>query len=606
MSTAPSSRPPARDPGGRSRPSPARRVRTAVLGVVAALLAVGLLVPSSTLAQLPLGPLNDLLALGEGTGQTPATVTTQRNPEPVFAATPRAACGPGDRTEPGIQGRVPAGAGTKGLICNLTQLSHQGTSGGFKVLRYEDAAGNECAYYDTALLFPANALKLAGDSLGVVVLDMKDPRKPRHTATLTDPAMLSPHETLTLNPKRGLIAAALGNPVTAPGLTSVYDVSRDCRHPVLQSSALVARFGHESGFSPDGRTLWVTGTAVKAITAIDVADPKNPHPIWHGNLIGHGLSLRDDGNRAYVADAGAGELVILDTSEIQARKADPQVREISRLTWAHASIPQNAIPFTADGRPYLLEIDEYDAAVTGGGPPDDVGAARIIDISDERHPRVVSNLRLQVNQPADHAAANDDPGAASGVQGYGAHYCDVSSKVDPTVVACSFIASGLRVFDIRDLVRPKEIAYHVGPTQPRGENFLQASAFAMSKPTVIPERKEVWYSDGVGGFYVLRVKDRVWPAPRGAATPAPAAACRSRRRFSVSVRVPRGRKVRSLRATLAGRRVKATVRGRTVRVPVDLRGSTRRTARLTVRVRLDRGRVLVRRRTYHPCRAAAR
>jgi hypothetical protein len=52
----------------------------------------------------------------------------------------------------------------------------------------------------------------------------------------------------------------------------------------------------------------------------------------------HGLSLSTDGNRAYIADPG-GELLILDVSEIQARKADPQAREISRLTWQAASIP---------------------------------------------------------------------------------------------------------------------------------------------------------------------------------------------------------------------------------------------------------------------------
>ena len=115
-----------------------------------------------------------------------------------------------------------------------------------------------------------------------------------------------------------------------------------------------------------------------------------------------------------------------------------------------------------------------------------MGAARIIDISDERKPRVISNLRLQVNQPADHAAASGDPGALSPVQGYAAHYCSLSSEVDPTVVACSFITSGLRVFDITDLLHPKEIAYYVAPTQPRAENGFMASDFAMSKPAIVP------------------------------------------------------------------------------------------------------------------------
>ncbi len=71
------------------------------------------------------------------------------------------------------------------------------------------------------------------------------------------------------------------------------------------------------------------------------------------------MTLSDNGNRAYVAHPTAGHMTILDTSQIQARKPNPQVREISRLTWNSVSIPQNAIPFTEDGHAYVLEFDEY-------------------------------------------------------------------------------------------------------------------------------------------------------------------------------------------------------------------------------------------------------
>src|SRR5690242_15010398 len=101
--------------------------------VVAALL--GLLVfaaPAS--AQGILGPpRNDLLALGQGQGDTPDPAPIQKPPAPPIAATPRAKCGPGSKPEPSIQGRVPAGSADKGLWCNMTLISHQGQSGGFKV-----------------------------------------------------------------------------------------------------------------------------------------------------------------------------------------------------------------------------------------------------------------------------------------------------------------------------------------------------------------------------------------------------------------------------------------------------------------------------------------
>jgi hypothetical protein len=428
---------------------------------------------------------------------------------------------------------------------------------------------------------------------------MSDPAHPVQTDTLTELPMLSPHESLNLNPRRGLLAAVLGNPSTYPGLVSIYDAHADCRHPKLQSTGLLARLGHESGFSEDGRTFYATGTATQSITAIDVTDPRHPHDLWQGNVLSHGMSLSDDGNRAYIADASGGDLAILDTSEIQARKPDPQVREVSRLTWKSVSIPQNAIPFTKDGKPYVLEFDEYTAATLGSGNKDEVGAGRIIDIADESNPHVVSNLRLQVNQPADHAAAGGDPGAFSPVQGYAAHYCNIPTRVNPTVVACSFIASGLRVFDISDLAAPKEIAYYVAPTVPRVENGFMASDFAMSQPAFAEARHEIWYTDGASGFNVLRVDPAVWPSSTAAT---PGLRCKRRPRFTATLRVPRGTHVRRVVATLAGKRLRAVRRGRSVTVRVDLRGVRRTSARLTIRVTLGGGRTVSTTRIYHPCK----
>ena len=479
--------------------------------------AVSLATPATALAQSPTPPTpNDLFALGQGTGDTPARAPTQEPLEPPFTATAVVPCGPGSKPEPGVDGRVPAGSGANGLWCNASEVAHQGTSGGFKTLRYIDSQGHECAYYDTALLFPTNAINPAGPSLGVAVLDMSDPAHPVQVDTLTAPTMETPHESVVLNVRRGLLAAVNGNPATEPGLVTMYDVHADCRHPVLDFSLPLAKLGHESGFSMDGNTFYATATAYNTITAIDVSDPTQPHVVWQGNLYSHGMSVSDDGNRAYLADpieTSEAGLTIIDTSQIQARNPFPHVREVARMKWKSVSIPQNAIPFTEHGHPYLLEFDEYTASTLNpSAPPDIVGAGRIIDIGDETHPRVIANLRLQVDQPADHKAAQGDPGTFSGAQGYAAHYCNIPSRVDPKIVACSFIVSGLRVFDISDLLHPKEIAYYVAPTAGNTENGYQGSDYAMSQPVIIPARREIWYTDGGSGFYVVRVSSRVWPA----------------------------------------------------------------------------------------------
>jgi hypothetical protein len=263
---------------------------------------------------------------------------------------------------------------------------------------------------------------------------------------------------MSLNKKRGLLAAVAANPVFYPGVVDLYDVTQDCRQPALQASLPVGILGHESGFAPDGNTFYAASLSGRTVTAIDVSNPVLPVTLGVYDYTSHGLSVSDDGTRLYMAANGAPDtntpkgLVILDASEIQARKSDPQLPIISKTTWGNVSTPQIAIPVTIGGHPYAVEIDEF-------GSDDHVGAARIIDIADEKAPKVVSNMRLEVNQKAAQAGEQaGDSGADSSLAGYDGHYCNVPSRVDPGIVACTFILSGLRVFDIRDPSNPREIA----------------------------------------------------------------------------------------------------------------------------------------------------
>ncbi|MCW2599059.1 MAG: hypothetical protein JWM02_888 [Frankiales bacterium] len=440
------------------------------------------------------------------------------------APIPQLPCDKQSLPETGVQGRVPSseivsGRAAKGYRCNTVQIAHFLGTGGFQVHRYVDKAGHDCAIFDSTLLFPRDVVTNLIEGLGVFIMDMKDPAHPVHTATLSTPAMLSPHESLRINARRGLIAADMGYPSTNPGFVDVYDMSVDCRHPVLQSSSPLGILGHESAFSPDGTVFYVSSTSGHTITAVDLTNPKLPSVLWFSLAYGaHGMSVSDDGNRLYVADIGRPDtpgLTILDVSAINKHRFNPAVPLVSHLTWPEVSIPQNALPITIKGHPYLVEVDEYTSATTSPdlahptnglyNPAAHVGAARIIDIGDEKHPKVVSNMRLAVNQPAARLGdQRNDPGAQSPVQGYAGHYCAVPQRKDPTIVACSFILSGLRVFSIKDPVHPKEIAYFNGPVQP-GIDIVHSGAFAMSAPAFVPARNEIWYTDGNSGFYVVRL-----------------------------------------------------------------------------------------------------
>jgi hypothetical protein len=422
----------------------------------------------------------------------------------AWPATPGVPCDSGSLPET-TQGRVPlddvnSGRAAQGYTCNARELGHFGVTGGFRVESYTDAAGHICGYYDTTLLFPSSGYYDAVEGTGTYVMDMTDPAHPLHVDTLRTPAMQSPHETLRLNKKRGLLAAAFSYPTFQPGIVDVYDVTADCRHPVLKSSTPLGILGHESGFSPDGNTYYVSSLYGHTLAAVDLLDPAVPNLLWVStDYQPHGMSVSDDGNRLYMTEKGSGpgRLTILDVSQIQQRVLNPTVPIVSRTTWANVGTPQYAEPFTQHGHPYVMEVDEY-----GSGA--NVGAGRIIDMADETHPVVISNMRLQVNQQADQAGAQkNDPGAGVTFQGYEGHYCSLPTRVDPTVVACSFIVSGLRVFDITEPSAPQEIAYFNGQIHPDANNPEHQGAWAMAAPAFSPRADEIWYSDGNLGFYAV-------------------------------------------------------------------------------------------------------
>jgi hypothetical protein len=429
------------------------------------------------------------------------------------APTPGIACDRASLPEK-TQGRAPladvaSGRSTKGYTCNATQISHSGNTGGYRVERYVDKAGHECGFFDNTLLFPTSVPDQKAEGTGTYVMDMHDPAHPVHTATLVSPAMQSPHESLRLNVKRGLLVADMATPATDPAFVDVYDVATNCLQPTLLSSTPLGVLGHEGGFAPDGNTFYVASLYAHTIAAVDLTNPRVPSLLWFSYAYqSHGLSISNDGNTLYMAEAAFNDkngdfsgLTVLDVSQVQKRVLNPTVPIISRLTWPEVSTPQNATPFTRGGHPYLLETDEF-----GSGAA--IGAARIIDIANIKKPFVVSNIRLAVNAAkAQGPSLEADPGNDQQFQGYQGHYCSLPSRVDPTIIACSFILSGLRVFDITVPAKPKEIAYFNKPIA-KGSVVnmpMRAGSFAMSAPAYDEKSGDIWYTDGNSGFYVVRL-----------------------------------------------------------------------------------------------------
>lgn len=435
-------------------------------------------------------------------------------------AVPQATCGQGDRPEQGLQGQVPLAERTNvfgGYSCNLRlkgQYEGQGAS-------WQMASLGRCAYFSQADKFvtvgdssDANPAKADLRNPGTAVVDVRDSRRPRPTAFLNTPGMNDSWESIETNSKRSLLASA---EEAGPGF-AVYDISGDCTRPRKLFAGDLTGQGHAGGLTADGKTYW-SGPSLRAIDLTDPRRPKVIHQESGGGYTTHDLGISNDGTRLYLAQSDApNSLKILDVSDFQHRKPNPKIRELSQLTWADGSLAQNALPVSIAGRRHLIFTDEMGAI--GFGTPQAAcarhlppfGMGRIIDISNERKPRVVSRLALEVTLPKNCASTLADTSGQFPF-GYDSHYCTADDPGNTRLVACSYLQSGLRVFDVRDPAEPREVAYYNPPMKPgykAGSNYNatgigspNGADWSPAHPQFRLDRNEIWFTSQMNGLQVL-------------------------------------------------------------------------------------------------------
>jgi hypothetical protein len=453
---------------------------------------------------------------------------------------PKAACGANDRIETGLQGQTTLAermtkSSERSYSCNLElvgQFRGEGAS-------FQMAALDTCAYYGTA-----NGT--GQQQKGVVVIDASNPAKPFASTYLDARPMWDPWESLKVNVPRKLLAAVQadrGNGVE-PGF-AVYDVSV-CARPVLKASVLLpaAVRGHAGNFAPDGLTYYGSqlGTSVYPIDVRDPSDPRLLH-VWPGDPergrmgVAHDVELDAAGTTLYSAQPSFGlatpperlqalgglgnGLVITDVTDFKAQKADPKPRIVGSLLWRDGAIAQSPQRFSVKGHPYILFTDEMGAGGIGGAkaacaqqlPP--FGFARIIDIADPAKPTLVSQLKLEVHDPANCDAVAPDT-SFSGTFGYSSHYCTVDNAAEARFAACSYFEAGVRVFDLQDPARPREIAYYKPPAVAGGPipGSNHATRTGESRTTDWAssnvrwlrrgDTTELWFTSHDNGFQIVR------------------------------------------------------------------------------------------------------
>jgi hypothetical protein len=502
-------------------------------------------------------------AMAASTARTVDTAMAEDTDRDGFRTVEKATCGANDNPETGLQGQVPAAlraSGFKGFSCNLKLIGQvRGDGANWQTTEFKDRS-HKCAYHTTSYS------TVGRTQLGVPVIDVTHPHRPTVTGYLTTTSMLDPWESLKVNERRQLLGADQGWNGGGGPAVDIYDVSGDCRYPQLLASVDVGKadgstgvptavIGHEGTWAPDGMTYYGGDLRNLQYYAVDTSVPTAPKLIttWKPGIANvHGMSISDDGRRGYFVSLGGlgatpaavlapsaaatNGLLIYDLSEIQERKTDPQPKLISQLLWKDGSVAQHTINVKIHGRPYLIFVDEGGSGGISSAAQQSAACAanltpfplaRIIDISDETKPRIVSRMALEVHDPANCSQTLPDLVGLS-IFTYGSHYCSVDDRNDATTLACGYFNSGIRVFDIRDVRRPKEIAYYnpAGTTTASpGSNHTIAGNWIAGGPDwcsaqVHLDAREgvVWSTCQDNGLLVLKFERDVWPF-RDARTP---------------------------------------------------------------------------------------
>jgi hypothetical protein len=244
---------------------------------------------------------------------------------------------------------------------------------------------------------------------------------------------------------------------------------------------------------------------------VDISDPAHPvevsrwwrHGQWtgggepgvtYGTLLHGGAYVR--GNRAYLPYS-AGGFVILDISDVKSPKlvSDlPFSPPFQAYICVHTAVPLIDRP---------LVVVNSEAIQEQGNEP--LGYAGIIDISDEKQPRLIS-LFPQPAPPAEMGIPNfySRPGRFGPHNQHQPQYQDVLYH-NENLVFLTYFNAGLRIYDIQDARTPREVAYFIPPDPAERRGLLPATGLVtQSEDVLVDGRRNIFVTDKNHGIYVLR------------------------------------------------------------------------------------------------------
>lgn len=465
---------------------------------------------------------------------------------------------PGDRPETTIQGGLKTSerdvpGGFQGQWCGMREVGHHdlGLRGSFGDVQLI----GHCAY--ASMRDPSD---LTLPTTGTAVLDARVPSKPIWVKTLKTPAMQRAYSALEIQ-KDIMVGAFKDFGPNGTNPFDVYDLSGDCLEPKFVATTNTASGNHDGWLSPDTNTYYGVPFGGQTIQqnpnridlhVMDLTDKANPKQLlnWNRNQLPpevrdrlvptrnfHDISTNHDGTRVYLALYGgnnalggnptdgsgrcANGLLIMDSTDVAQRKPNPQLRYISFHSWCDAKNDPVYNYYDADfddgstaaahateyvihenGKPYVVTTDESAAGLDGEWSVvcRQRTFGRLIDISDETHPRVVSTFKPDIGKPENCAQI-----MAEQINGGMIHYIGFDDRHRMRLAFYAGANYGIRVVDYRDPAQPKEIAYFKAPnvaTTRAGEND-----FTRPDPRYDTDNCMIYTGWNQGGVRILELAD---------------------------------------------------------------------------------------------------
>jgi hypothetical protein len=367
-------------------------------------------------------------------------------------------------------------------IQGFTQIGHSDLGGfgdGMQVMRSGDA------------LYVAH---FGPTGMGTTILDASDPsdlgvkwqiRAPEgghtHKVQVADGLLLTNHEAFRGGPPErvGMAIYDLSDPFD-PQEVGFWDSTGLGVHRIVYEGG---KYAYLSA-TPEGwrDRIWYV---------VDVSDPEQPFERarwwWPGMKLDETMTWPDtesrsvhhamvQGDRAYVGFWDS-NLAILDISDLD------DISVVSHLQWDVGGHTHTALPMP--GRDIVVVTDE----AVSNGCDDDPHMVRVVDVSDETNPEVVSI-----------APVPEGDFCERGLR-FGAH-CLHENRPDSyrsaELVFTTYFNAGVRVYDVSQPTAPEEIAHWI-PECPPGQEAIQINDVWVGEDLL------VYASDrGTGGVYIIR------------------------------------------------------------------------------------------------------